>query len=341
MIAGTANGRKSWEYCVYGLRLRTNQPVPGVIVPCEPGKVDVDISFNEAECCHSLSAGEVAVYTGPGIAENREPYFRVWKNENHPQAYLGIQYTDGKGFASFFINREGSRVEVKRTKSIPFQDMLTYLLGPVIGCILRLRKVTCLHAGVVAVDGKALAIIGPKGSGKSTTVAALAHHGQAVLSDDIAPLSEVKGRFVVAPGYPRLRLWPDTIATLLGPTTGELSKILSFTEKRFLNLSVNGEPNDWRFRDKPLELAAVYILNARPQGGAPAITSRSQSAGLLTLSANVYPEYSLNRTDRARDFGVLAQLVAGIPVQEVIRSDDLDNLSQLRDSILNNFRGLC
>jgi hypothetical protein len=341
MTANTSSGRKFRDYRVYGLRLCANQPIPGLTVPSRPGKADVRISFREAEHHHPQPVGAVAVYASPGIAENGEPYFKVWKYENSMEAYLGIQYTNGKGFTSFLINREGSQVQVAGTKSIPFQDMLTYFLGPVIGCILRLRKVTCLHAGVVAVDGKALGIIGPKGAGKSTMVAVLARHGQAVLTDDIAPLTEVEGRFVVAPGYPSLRLWPNTIAALPGISTDELPKILSVAEKRFLNLAVNGEADYWRFQNKPLELVAVYVLNDRTQGGTLAITPHSQAAGLLTLSCNVYPEYSLHQTDRARDFGVLGRLAASVPVRGVTRPDSLDKLSQLRDNILNDFRGLC
>jgi hypothetical protein len=329
-----------WIYSVYGLRLHTNQPIPGLIVPPQPGKADVEITFEEAERHHSQPVGAVEVYASPGITENGEPYFKVWKDDVHPQAYLGIQYTDGAGFTSFLINREVSQVQVARTESIPFQDMLTYFLGPVIGCVLRLREITCLHAGVAAVDGKALAIIGPKGAGKSTTVAALAHHSQAVLSDDIAPLSQVEGRFMVAPGYPCLRLWPNTIAALPGITTGELPKILSFAEKRFLSLTVDGAADRWRFQDKPLPLAAVYVLSGRAQDGALSITSQSQAAGLLALSGNVYPEYSLRQTDRCRDFGVLGQLAASVPVREVTQPEGLDTLAQLCDAILNDFQGL-
>ena len=338
LVATTTDGRKSWDYQVYGLRLRTNQPIPGLIVPPHPGKVDVEITFRQSAHHQPQPVGAVEVYASPGIAENGEPYFKVWKEQNHPQAYLGIQYTDGKGITSFLINREGSQVQVTRMEANPFQDMLTYFLGPVIGCILRLRKVTCLHAGVVAVAGKALAIIGPKGAGKSTTVAALAQHGQAVLSDDIAALTAVEGRFVVTPGYPRLRLWPNTVAVLPGITLEALPKILSFTDKRFLNLALDDTAKRWRFHPRPLQLAAVYALSERGQGNTLSIVAQSQAQGLLTLSRNVYPEYPLHHTDRGRDFGVLGQLAASVPVPEVTQPEGLETMAQLRDAILADFK---
>ncbi len=337
MVTNTTGRRNSWDYYVYGLRLRTNQPVQGLIAPPQPGKIDVKITFRKSEHQLPQSVGAVEVYASPGITENGEPYFKVWKDENRPQAYLGIQYTDGIGFNSFLINREGNKVQVATTKSIPFQDILTYFLGPVIGCILRLRKVTCLHAGVVVVDGKALAIIGPKGAGKSTTVASLAHQGRPVLSDDIAPLSKDKGRFVVAPGYPRLRLWPNTVAGLSGLSSKALPKILSISEKRFLNLTTNRDADHWRFHAKSLQLGAVYVLRNRVQDGILAISSQSQAAGLLTLAGNVYPEYSLHQADRARDFTILGQLAASVPVREVTQPEGLHTLARLRDAILTDF----
>lgn len=145
---------------------------------------------------------------------------------------------------------------------------------------------------------------------------------------------------MVAPGYPRLRLWPNTISALPGITTDELPKILSFAEKRFLNLSINDEASSWRFQDSPLQLAAVYVLSGRAQGGTLSITPQSQTTGLLTLSGNVYPEYSLHQTDRGRDFGVLGQLAASIPVREVTQPEGLDTLAQLCDAILTDFKTL-
>jgi hypothetical protein len=332
--------KSAWIYQVYGLNLQTDQPLSGLIVSPKPEKIDTQIFFTKTKQHFVPPPGAVDVYAGQGISGNGHPYFKVWKDEHHPQAYLGIVYTNGKGFASFILNKAGSRVQVTRTEGILFQDMLTYFLGPVIGCILRLKKCTCLHAGVVDVAGKALAVIGPKGVGKSTTVAALAHQGHAVLSDDIAALTEVAGAFMIAPGYPRLRLWPNTVNVLPGIEIDALLKILSISEKRFLNLSENLETGPWRFHGKPSQLAAVYVLNGRDPNNRLSITSLSQAAGLFTLAGNVYPEYSLHQTDRGRDFGVLGRLAACIPVRAVFLPEDLGSLFLLRDAILADFKGL-
>lgn len=331
---------KSFRYCIYGLQLRTNIEIPSLIIASSSTQLDVDVIFSESEHHNTQAVDAIEVYSSPGIADNGQPFFKVWKQVNHPQDYLGIQYTNGSGFTTFIINQEGSQVSVARTPTILLQDMLTYFLGPVIGCLLSLRQVTCLHAGVIAVNGKALAIIGPKGAGKSTTTAALADFGLAVLSDDIAPLTEVDGNYTVAPGYLSLRLWPNTIDVLSDVSSNKLTKVLSIADKRFLKLSSDKDAVRWKFHTQPMQLTAIYALNERGQSETISIDTQSQATGLLKLAGNVYPEYSLHQSDRSRDFAVLGKLAAKIPVRTVTRPDNLETLSQLRDAILTDFKTL-
>ncbi len=329
-----------YTYIIYGLRIHSNHEIPGLMTLFKSGNSDIDITFTERKSHHTQPTGAQNLFRSPGIADNGEPFFKVWRNQNDQKNNLGIQYTNGAGYTTFLINNRGTQVLVSRTKSMPIQDMLTYFLGPVIGCILRVRKVTCLHAGVVAVNGRALAIIGPKGAGKSTTTAALADFGLAVLSDDIAPLTEVDGNYTVAPGYLSLRLWPNTISVLSDVSSDKLTKVLSIADKHFLKLSSDKDAERWKFHAQPMQLAAVYALNERGQSDSISIDAQSQATGLLKLAGNVYPEYSLHQSDRSRDFAVLGKLAAKIPVRTVTRPDNLETLSQLRDAILTDFKTL-
>ncbi|WP_414623449.1 hypothetical protein [Calothrix sp. CCY 0018] len=90
------------------------------------------------------------------------------------------------------------------------------VFGCVIGTALRLQGKLCLHSSVIKVDNCAIAIIGEKGAGKSTTAAALAKQGYPILADDIAVLTDCGDSFLVQPGYPRLRLWKSAVNQLYG-----------------------------------------------------------------------------------------------------------------------------
>lgn len=329
-----------WYYQAYGLQLCANQPISRLIESTPSSNPDLNITFQEKKYHHSQPEGTTEIYVSPGIADNGEPFFKVWRDNKHPQKYIGIQYTDGNGFASFLCNQEGTQVDVIHTESTPFPDILTYFLGPVLGCILRLRQVTCLHAGVVAVDGKALAIIGPKGMGKSTTVATLSQHGYPVLSDDIAALTEINGQFIVSPGYPQLRLWPKTVVGLPGLSVETLPKILSFADKRFLPLITEEGAGPWRFQTTPLPLGAIYTLSGRMEEDTLSIQPQTKIKSMLTLAGNVYPEYPLHPTDHVRNFDVLGRLADRIPVKEVLLPNDIAALSQIRDAILADFKSI-
>ncbi len=328
------------NYHVYGLHLVTNRPVPGLVPSSEPGIGDVHVEFMGVGPRQGQPDAGTVLYASPGIAANGEPYLQVWKHEQCERAHLGIQYTDGSVYATFVVNRDGSRVRVTWTEAIPFQDVTTYFLGPVLGCILRLRRITCLHAGVVAVGEQALAIIGPKGAGKSATVAALALRGYAVLSDDIAPLVVDDRAFLVQPGYPRLRLWPSAIEALPSLTADDLPRVLSSAEKRYLDLTLDGDAARWRFRRDPHPLAAVYVLGERSQGGALSIHTLPPPESFITLTRNTYADYMLDRVGRARDFKLLGRLAATIPLRHVEHPEGLDALPRLRDAILDDFQTL-
>jgi dephospho-CoA kinase len=53
-----------------------------------------------------------------------------------------------------------------------------------------LRGVVCLHASAVAIGDEAIALLGPAGSGKSTTAAAFAERGYSVLAEDVVTLDD-------------------------------------------------------------------------------------------------------------------------------------------------------
>ena len=94
--------------------------------------------------------------------------------------------------------------------------MATYLLGPILGYILRLHDIVALHASSVVIDGQAVAMVGGPEAGKSTTAAAMAIRGFPVLADDVTALDPCPQGFMVRPAYPHLRLWPASAESLCG-----------------------------------------------------------------------------------------------------------------------------
>ena len=65
------------------------------------------------------------------------------------------------------------------------------------------------------IEGRAVALVAPSGGGKSSFAAALVRRGHEFLTDDILPI-QVAEVLMARPGYPRFRLWPESMV----PATG-------------------------------------------------------------------------------------------------------------------------
>lgn len=85
------------------------------------------------------------------------------------------------------------------------------ILGRVLALAIHLRGDLCLHASAVEVNGTALALIAPKGTGKSTLALALVAAGAKLLTDDMLRI-DLRAGAQVSPGVQRLRLHPDSAA---------------------------------------------------------------------------------------------------------------------------------
>ena len=320
----------SSHYSTYGLGLNTNLAIPGLVdLPAIP-QVDVLVRLRAVPSwLNSMwKASALEWYSAPCQKEGSEPSLTVCTLDS--SAYFRFLYRDG---TQFIIDRAGARVWANWPDSLALEDTTTYLLGPILGFVLRLRRVTCLHASAVAIGDEAIVFVGTSGAGKSTTAAAFAERGYPVLCDDLAALSEQEYTFFVQPGYPLLRLWPSTMDTLYGPMD-TLPRLTPTWDKRYLDLTQNG----YRFQQEPLPLAAIYILDERrPEPSAPFIQSVRAREGLMALVPNTNVNYLLDKAMRAHEFELLGRVVANVPLRRVTSHTDPAHLSTLCDLILDDF----
>src|SRR5262249_30541270 len=160
-------------------------------------------------------------------------------------------YGDG---TRFLVNKSASQVWGEPGPGLTLDDVFVYLVGPVAGFILRRRRWVALHASAVHVGKQAIALMGPAGSGQSTTAAALAWRNWPVCCEDVCALQEENGTTLVMPGYPRVCLWPDSVRMLFSREDA-LPLIVAGWEKRYLSLH-NGTGG---FADSPTPLGAIYL----------------------------------------------------------------------------------
>lgn len=245
-------------------------------------------------------------YSSPQCDDGGQPVLRVWRTESSFQ----FRYSFGPGFV---VNRDGAEVRILWPEAMPLSDAVTYLSGPILGFILRLRGVTCLHGSAVETGGRALILIGPSGAGKSTTAAALCRLGCRLVSENAVAVLSAGEQFRTCPGYPRFNLWPDSSDLLFG-SADLLPRISPEWEKRFLDLS----PRSERFHNSSLRFGAIYALEERSEHpSAPFVSPLSPAQSLITLIGNTYLSYLPDLGDRSRDLKVLGQLCNHVPVRKV------------------------
>lgn len=272
-----------------------------------------------------------AWYVSGSQDEGGEPSLRIWKLDK--EGCFRIRYGDG---TEFFLTESGDKIWATWPDSLTLEDTATYLLGPIFGFLLRLRGVTCLHASAVAVDGCAVALVGAAGAGKSTTAAAFAQQGYPVLSEDVVALRDQGDSFLVQPGYPLIRLWPESVRSLYGAEDA-LPPLTPNWNKRYLDLTQNG----FNFQRQQLPLAAVYVLDERSDDPtAPFVESLPSQAGLITLVANTYANYLLDREMRAREFELLGRLVNNLPLRKLTPHSDPARSPELCRFILDDICSL-
>jgi hypothetical protein len=244
-----------------------------------------------------------------------------------------ITYADG---AEFVVDETATEVFGVSRGALTLEDLLVYLQGPVLGFVLRLRGVTCLHASAAVVGGRAFALVGRGGIGKSTAAAIFARRGLPVLTDDVLALVDRGTTFDVQPGLPRVLLWSESVRELYGDPDA-LPRIVGTWDKRYLDLTRPG----YAFGAAPAPLAAIYVLSERLEpAAAPSIDRAFGAAAMVALLANTYANDLIDRELRARELGVLARVAAHVPVRVVRAPDDRGRVNDVCDAILADFSAL-
>jgi hypothetical protein len=188
-----------------------------------------------------------------------------------PDGYLLRLPTVGR----FLAHRDGS-VTVEPAPGATLDDLGCFLAGPVRHACWLFEGQFALRAATVALDGRAVALVGRSTVGKSALAAALAERGFRVLADGATPVSvERDGHAVAGAVGGEVALWPDA-ARRLGrcPDDGELVRP-GLARRRYAYAA-----------GAPARLAAVVALERVADVGAPCRSPERGMASVATLAAH-------------------------------------------------------
>jgi hypothetical protein len=208
--------------------------------------------------------------------------------------------------------REGREIVVRPRPGAEPARVTLFLLGTVWAALLHQHGSFAFHAGVVAVRDEAIAFCGPRGAGKSSTVAWLVAQGHGLVSDDLTRLDVgEEGPPLIWPSAPRLKLSPEAVG--VGDLPSEGAETPQPDEKlhvRWAGARATG----------PLPLRAIYVL----AWGNPRVsrfTGREAVEALLGV-ATYRPQLLDHGSALARHWRQCMSLAQRVPVTELRRPRD-------------------
>ena len=292
----------TYAYTAYGLGIRSHFSLPG-LVP-EEGKADVLVRRGRLEDlpARALEGG----YSSTAVGE----------------AYL---YWTGVGA---FRVRDGREIVVDPAPEVDEGVYRHYVLGPALAVLLQQRGFLILHASSVSVHGEAVAFLGPKGWGKSTTAAALHARGYPLVADDVTAVrTDGTGPPMVSPGFPQLKLWPESV-TSLGENPEKLPRLHPDFQKRT-------RPAATGFLPSCLPLRRLYLLGVldKAEGGQRRIEPLGPQRALIELVRHTFGSEALIAVGESPHFFQCAKVVNRASFGHLKRPWALSKLTGVADLI--------
>ena len=322
-------------YAAYGLQLHSDAEIPGLMPGDASADPDVRVRLNDPPT-HLAAPRRQRWYQSPAANDPNRPNLVI--SRVGPDGSFHFHYADG---TEFLIGPGGREVWCTRPAEVSPEEAAVYLRGPILGMVLRLRGIVCLHASTVAIGSSAVAFVGSAGAGKSTTAAAFLTLGFRLLADDVAALRCEGDRVVVMPGPSRLSLWSDAGAVLFGssrlPRVTPADGLSAWWDKRYVDVDAANQ-----YQRTPLPLTGVYVLGRRELGrDKPMVETMGPKDAFLALTEDAYVNYALDEAMRAREFAVLGHLVRTVPVRWITRVDDAGRVPDLCRAIIEDHSAAC
>ena len=222
------------------------------------------------------------------------------------------------GIRLMFYNGRSLRIEVP--EGLDARLVQSWLIGPGLGLILHQRGMPPLHACAVSKAGRALAIAGDSGAGKSTTARALMERGYDLMAEDQAVIDPASP--TLFPGVPDLRRWA-VAARQYGEKTDERARVGAHEDKFTISASRA------RFDHTPRPLTALFLLSSDP-AEQPVSRRLSGGAAAHALHRHIFRQRLATFMGHGAEmFRWATTLAAQVPVFEVRRPHDLSRLDAL------------
>ncbi len=330
----------SYFYKLYGLCIESDVPLHALDAHAALNNFetpDVRIELDSGEPLpHYLTDLNWSRYLR---GQTSETGYQAFSAATRDTCYFRLHYSYAERYETYILDEYGSRIWVKSnprwSDEVVTQEVIqNLLLGRMLGILMRLRGLVCLHGNILVAGDNAFAILGASGAGKSTLTANLLARGGALLAEDRVVLKVEGDGFWAQPGVTQLRLLPDTLAAFQLDAAA-LEKVSSFEDKRYVPLA-QAIPNA-RIETAAMPLRAVYVLAPRENDlDQPYLQALSTAHALFHLMRQRFAAFELPPARAAAEYSKLAALAQSIPLRVIHQPDDLGALPETANLILND-----
>jgi hypothetical protein len=284
-----------------------------------------------------MPARTVEVQAGEGTPPDLPPdgYVHCWPRASATPFLQVARVRDGfllrfDRLADFVVSNDGSEVRFWPAAGSNDETLRHLTLDQVLPRVLTHLGRHVVHAAAVEVARRGIAFLGETGRGKSTLTASFRAAGYALLSDDGVLVHERGTDVLVEATYPSLRLWPDTLAGVLGSDQG-VSPMAHYSTKRRLTGLVDRHPSE------PVTLAAIYRLDGEPTGSSNVeILPVPPKDAAMALISNTFKLDVVDRTQAQQLLQFYAHVAERVPAYSLRLRRGFERLDDVRQALLEH-----
>ncbi|MBN1271429.1 MAG: hypothetical protein JXB26_04090 [Candidatus Aminicenantes bacterium] len=296
---------KNYFYKIYNLKIKSSIRCDELL-PSDDHQYDVHIRF-----------GPVPDFLNNALAKSES--YQVAEE----QVLLKIENT-----AKYLI-KNGNEIVIEKKKDVPDNEINIFLLGSAMGALIHQREMLPLHGCSVEIQNKGFVFLGKAGIGKSTLAASFYQNGDRVLTDDVTVIAFNSDHHpIILPGYPRIKLWDDSMGMIDKGTNNIIFSKNSFYKHQ---LSIKD-----CFLESPVPLGGLYLLTSSAKKNI-VIKQLSGYEQMIELSKNTYRGIFLKKQNDLRyHFNQCSTILNNVPLKKVIRPVDNFSVDYLRDNLKND-----
>lgn len=209
-----------------------------------------------------------------------------------------------KDMGCFYI--DGTNIAYYISTSTFTEAAICIVLGThILGNIL-LPKHYLLHAATIAKNGRAVALMGSAGMGKSTmALNLLTSYGYALLSEDMSVLCIDNNDIVAKTGFPYMKAWDDTLRYLeyRGVVLDKIANVYKAEKKQILDV------HSLMWPEQSAKLNGIIILK-RSLNSDDLPRKLTKMESYISLMDNHYIDYSCTIAERRQQSMLIKNILS-------------------------------